>query len=277
VLPLGVASDLDFASKVPADTAVLANGNNIGQSFALKGMVFLLSTALSDALSGTVEDEDSSATPIPMNVNDTYELLAMFFGFNLKTELLDQLTGTYGFAAWNLNAEKPSEIDAVLTSDIADPVVVEDVVGTITNLIQVAAQGQISVTSREIGDEAINNVTFPVEGEELSVDFGVVGDQFMLGLGDGVDTVSTAQADSLADSEIYQTAMAELPDEYQATYFVNIPLVQAVSDSNSMGTDDGTLIGELVSGAAVSPAESFAAATWVEGGHTFTSAILIVP
>jgi hypothetical protein len=278
VQPLGSASDLTFASQVPADTAIMANGHGLGQSVALKGMVFLLSAGLSDALSGTFQNEDPAATPVPVTVNDTYDLLAMFFGFNLKTQLLDQLTGTYGFAAWNLDAQDPSQINAVVTSDVNDPIAVEDVVGTITNLIQVAAQGQVSVTSRDVGDNSINNVTFPVDGGEMSVDFGVVGDQFMVGIGDGVDTVSTPQTDSLADSAIYQTAMAELPTEYQAAYFINIPVLQAASNSADMsGSDGSSMLGQLVTGASESPAQSFAAVTWVDGGNTYTSAVLIVP
>ncbi len=274
--PAGQASDLTLASQVPADTVIMANGNNVGQSIALRGMGFLLAAGVVSSLSESMSDGATpEASPVPLDENEVYDTLAAFFGFNLKTDLFDQLTGAYSFAVWNLDAANPANINAVLTSDVDDAVAVGDVVDTISNLITVAAQGQVDVTSRPVGDNTVNNVTFPLDDQEMSIDFGMVGDEFMVGLGDGIDTITTPPTETLADTQAFTDAVGLLPTEYQAIYYVNIQAIQEAS--NAASGESTSVFGMEVGSDATTAAESFAAVTWVEGGNTYTSAVLVVP
>lgn len=274
--PAGQASDLTLASQVPADTVIMANGNNVGQSIALRGMGFLLAAGVVSSLAESMSDGATpEASPVPLDEDEVYDTLAAFFGFNLKTDLFDQLTGAYSFAVWNLDAANPANINAVLTSDVDDAVAVGDVVDTISNLITVAAQGQVDVTSRPVGDNTVNNVTFPLEDQEMSIDFGLVGDEFMVGLGDGIDTITTPPTETLADTQAFTDAVGLLPTEYQAIYYVNIQAIQEAS--NAASGESTSVFGMEVGSDATTAAESFAAVTWVEGGNTYTSAVLVIP
>ncbi|HQY30275.1 MAG TPA: DUF3352 domain-containing protein [Thermomicrobiales bacterium] len=272
----GTADTLDFATKVPANTVLFANGNELGQTVVLKSVGLFLSSLIVGVTS-EMAPGDATATPVAVSVDDAYAQLESLLGFNFKTDFMDQMTGPYGFALWNLDANNPAKIAAVLTSQVDTPDKVDNTISTVVNLIQLAGQGSLSVTSHTVPGGSLNNILAPVDGDSISIDFGLIGDQFVLGIGDGAETALTGATDSLADSDVFKTAMSELPTEYQAIYFANVQELQAASeDSGMMGS--GNLLDEITSQQAASnnAVESFAAVTYVKDGATFTSAIIIV-
>jgi hypothetical protein len=271
-------ADLDLSSKVPADTAVFASGYDLGSSTVLKGLGVIVAAAFSSVTSNTFGDP--GATPAPFSVDDLYSQVSALFGFNLKTEFLDQMTGPYGFALWGIDNADPSAISAVLTSNVGDSDAVSSVVATVALLVQAGAQGKVSVKSIAVEGGSVNNVTFMSSGSQFSVDFGLVGDQFMVGLGDGVRVAAAGSKDSLADSDIYQTAFSYLPSTYDGIYFANLQQLQSASSSAGSGASGpGSLIDNIVNGtpAASTPAQSFAAVSYVKDGLSYTSAIVVVP
>jgi hypothetical protein len=112
----------------------------------------------------------------------------------------------------------------------------------------------------------------------MSVDFGVVDDQFVLGLGDGVDTLLLGPDGSLADSPRFIAAMENLPAEYQAVQFIDVAALAEASEAGGAGgMMDDVLTTPVAEGMGEVQPESYAAVTYVEDGNTRMSAILLFP
>ncbi len=166
----------------------------------------------------------------------------------------------------------------MLVSEIDEVQTLDDSVSTISLLVQAVGQGQVNVTSRQIGTGTVNHVDIESDGSTIAIDYGIVGDEFVLGIGEGAETVMTAQSESLADSSTYTDALSNLPTDFQAVYYVDV----AQLAEEAAGMSDPALEEEVVpeifgSQAGQTPVESFAAVTYVDEGYTFTSGILVVP
>jgi hypothetical protein len=213
-----------------------------------------------------------------MTVDQMYDAVAQFLGFNLKLDFLDQLTGPYAFGVWDLDAQNPAELSAVVISDTNDEVVLGDTIGSISFLVQAAGQGEVRVVSRTVGGSSVNNVTFDADGTTMSIDFGVVGDQFVLGLGDGVNTVLVGPDGSLADSPRYMDALAHLPAEYESIQYVDVAALAELSETAAASDLMGDLVASPVAGTmAETQPDTFASVTYVEDGYSRTSAIIVFP
>jgi hypothetical protein len=273
----GAAADLDMASRMPGDTVVFASGFDLGQSLVLNGLGLALVTVFAGISSSSFDDPD--ATPVPLSIDEMYESLGGMVGFNLKTDFIDQMAGPYGFGVWGISGENPADLNMALVSGVADEQMLGDTLGTISFLIQAGAQGQANVTSRELEGGSVNHIDIEDGETTVGIDFGVVGDEVVLGVGDGAETVVNGPNESLADSETYGAALSNLPDEYQAVYYADIAQLQAAGQGMSdadVGQND-LIIDFIGTPGTESTAESFAAVTYVDSGYFFTSGILVVP
>jgi uncharacterized protein DUF3352 len=274
--PAGSAVDLDFASRMPAGTVVYASGFDLGRSMVMNALGLGIGFALTGISSGPTPNDQ--ATPAPFSIDGIYESLARMFGFNLKTALLDQMTGPFGFGVWGTDATDISGVNAVLLSGAKDPGVTGDSLGTISLLVQAAGQGSINVTSKQVPGGLVNHVEFQSSGSTVAIDYGVVEDRLVLGLNDGAETALTGPTDSLADSDTFRSAMSYLPAEYQAAYFVDVAQLSATSAGVSTTVSGQDAIADFLgTPVAATSAQSFAAVTHIESGYAHTSAILVVP
>jgi hypothetical protein len=274
----GVAADLEMANRVPGDTVVFASGFDLGQSAILNGLGLALVSIFSGLTSSSSFD-DSDATPEPTSIDEMYDSLASSFGFNLKTGFIDQLVGPYGFAIWGIDSEDVADVNVALVSGVADETVLGDTLGTISLLVQAGGQGQINVTSRALEGGSVNHIEISEGSTETSVDYGVVGGEFVLGVGDGAETVINGPSESLADSTMYTTALSYLPEEFQAIYYLDIAQLEAAEQGmGDAGFSQDDLIIDIIGTPGTgSRAQSFAAVTYVQDGSYFTSGILVVP
>ena len=269
-------ADLTMADRMPIDTVVFANGFDLGQTTLLKSVGLLLVAALGTLSSDSMEG-DSVATPEPISVDEMYDSLAQLLGFNIKTDFIDQMTGEYGFGLWGIESGNVADIGVALVSGVADTEVLGDTVDSISFLVQAAGQGEVSVTSRELATGPINNVTFEADGAEMSVDYGVVGDEFILGVGNGADMVTGGATESLSDSSSYIEAMSYLPTEYTSILYVDIAALGAIgSDMSGTVFEGNDMLTGLASDSDI-PVESLAAVSWTEDGSGRTSLIVVVP
>ena len=156
VQPKGTADALNYAEQMPADTVVFASGHDLGETTVLRGLGLAMVVGFGSLTSDSLDETE--ATPVPMTVDQMYDAVAQFLGFNLKTDFLDQLTGPYAFGVWGLDAQDPAAINAVIVSGTNDPVLLEDTIGSISFLVQAAGSGEVSVVSRTVGDNSVNNV-----------------------------------------------------------------------------------------------------------------------
>jgi hypothetical protein len=274
----GTAADLGMAERMPADTAVFASGYDLGKSAVMNGLGLFLAVAFMGVSSGTSSSPEAS--PTPASIDDMYEELSRTFGFNLKTGFLDQMTGPYGFGVWGLDSADPTQIDAALVTGVGDATVLGDTLGTVSLLVQAGGQGRVNVTSKTVTGGSVNHVEFDASGSNMAVEYGVVGNEFVLGLNGGAETVMTGPADSLATSDLYSTTLGYLPKEYQAVYFADIAQLAAAGEStgsSALGGDSAIadFLGTPTAGGTVP--QSFAAVTHVTDGYTHTSGILVVP
>ena len=58
--------------------------------------------------------------------------------------------------------------------------------------------------------------------QTATIQYGVVNDELMVGLGDGISTLAQQPAESLADNPGYQAALAELPQSYSSVLYVDL-------------------------------------------------------
>lgn len=270
---------LTYAAQMPEDTVVFASGHDLGDTTVLRSLGLALVAGFASITSDGMDDSEATpeATPAPATVEALYDGVAQFLGFNIKTDFIDQMTGPYAFGVWNIDTEDPADIGAVLVSGVADPMTLGDTVGSISTLVQAAGQGEVSVVSRQVGGATVNNVSFDNNGSMMSVDFGIIEDQFVLGVGDGVDTLLLGPDGSLEDSPRYTAAVSKLPSEYEAIQYVDVATLSSI---NSGIADD--MVGDLLAtpvagGMSQTQPEAFAMVTYTEDGFSRMSAILIVP
>lgn len=229
----GLAADLTTADRVPADTLLYVNGYDLGQTALLQGTALLLVSSLSGSfepfpLDGTPVAEPV-ASPVADDIDALYEAAAETIGVNLKTEFLDTLEGEYAFALWGVDVEDPTNIAAILTSDVNDVDALDGTLTFISLFVTAGAGGEVSVTTRTVGDAEINNVVVGDPAAPISIDYGIVDDELLIGVGDGVDTYIDGPAASLAADASYQETLANLPSEYDGVFFTDLAALSALT------------------------------------------------
>ncbi|MEZ4665101.1 MAG: DUF3352 domain-containing protein [Thermomicrobiales bacterium] len=210
-----------FADSVPDTTLAVYAGQDLGQSWAIDQLQRILLTTLVGAMGGG--DVDLS----DFDVEEQFGFLSMLTGINFKTDMFDQLTGDYGAALFSIDTDDPFGSSVVIASELNNPDIVSVAVTSLGPLIQSSGAGMASVTSASIDGQTVNNVALDLDGVSATIQYGVVDDQLMIGLGDGIETVAVEPAAPLSASADYQAALAELPASYDSVTYVD---VQAIAD-----------------------------------------------
>ncbi len=230
-----------LAGKVPADTMLLIDGNDVNQT----GVLDAVALALAQGVLGI----DTAATPTAGQSQEDYEneiyaQAATVFGFNIKTDLIDQLKGEFGLAVWGANMDDPSNLGILFVSGVDNQSAVQDVVSKISLLAQSAASGQFSVTTKTVGESTIQSIDLSSSGFPLTLDYGVVNGELIISLGTGLDTYMAGATDTLANSAGFSAALSALPANPQAVLYVDtaqlIPLVESFTGSLTASSSSST-------------------------------------
>lgn len=242
-LPTTPAFDPTLDERVSADSLVFATGSDIGPSGVLDSLALLFASALiADPSAETI------ATPAPETDPDAYaeEVFAQaedVLGFNIKTDLVDQLVGEWATSVSISDIESGvPQIDAVFVSGADDPTVVNDVLSQIS-FIAASAAPEESISSRDLEDgTSLYQIDGGDESFPLLIEYGVVEDQLVIGVNDGIDAYVEGPDESLADSENYQAVFASLPSDVTGAGFINIPaiipIIESFASSMSSSTPD---------------------------------------
>lgn len=234
----------DFARKVPGDSLFYANGNDINQNGLLDSLGLVFAQALvgfgstnsvATPIGGTPESMEQSSAKI-------FQQAASVIGFNIKSDFLDQLTGEFGMAisASDVTGSNP-KISAILVTDTADPTKVSDVASKISFILS-SLLGNDVLTSREAGGSSITSINLKGSGFPVSVEFGVVNGQLLIGTSDGVDAYLKRPTESLADNAVYKDTLAQLPKDATAISFINIQgLLPLIDEASSALTSTSTI------------------------------------
>lgn len=223
--PLPANADPTLDERVPADSLVFFDGYDLGRTGALD--VILL--AFAQGVIGEMPmGSPTAGEPTPEQV---FALAEQLLGFNLKTAFIDQMVGEYGFALWGLDLIDLSQTGGVLVSGVAEPAVLSDTVSKLSLLVQAAGQGQYAVTTRQVGEAVVSSVDLTATGTPTKIEYGVIDDEFVLGIGTGLDDYVGGVTDALANDPTYQAALAELPAEHNSVFYLDlgqlVPLVTA--------------------------------------------------
>jgi hypothetical protein len=165
-----------------------------------------------------------------------YESIAALIGFNPQTELLQQLVGEYG--VWVRGKADPSTLAALFVSGVKDPGAVANALSQVTMLIQGNSGGETTATTRTVAGSRIT--TLPTEPGAPSLEYGVIGNQLVIGVGDAIDQFTASSSSSLADNAQYQAVMATLPTDMNGSLYLDlsqvIPHVQAAEQGSAAET-----------------------------------------
>lgn len=227
----------NFASRVPDTTLAMLAGTDLGQSWAIQQLQKVLLSVLAGTMGGAEVDLSG------VDADAQFGVMAMLTGVNFKTDLMDQLQGNYGAALFSVDTSDPYSSSAVVASELEDPDRTSVAVTSLGPLIQTSGAGAASVTTASVDGQTVNNVSLTVGGRDATIQYGVVDDMLMVGLGDGVSTLATAPVSSLADSAEYQQALAELPGQYDGVIYLDLPslgreLAPVVIDALAANSDN---------------------------------------
>lgn len=231
------AENLDptFAERVSADSLLYAGGMNLGENASLQYAALLFAQELVGVEAG--------ATPVATQSPEDYadEVFAeaeSVIGFNIKTDFLDQMTGQWGFGLTVQNVTASSaDIDAVFVSETNDAASVTDVTDKITAIISSQADDSFELSSREVAGSSVTVVDLSESGFPLVLEYGVVNDQFMVGINGGIDDFVSGPEAPLSESDNFTATMDQLPDTYNAVSYVNLeqalPLIDTAIEASS--------------------------------------------
>lgn len=214
--------------RVPADTVLFANGQNLGESGLLDGLALLFAMGATGMVDTTGE---SSATPVAVDPDTVLEEASDLVGFNLQTELIDQLTGEFGLAISIANLLGADGIGGIFVSGVEDPSVLSDSVSKIALLVAAAVGGETEYSTREVNDATVNVVEDDSGTLPIKVEYGVVDGELLVGYGNMLQTYVDGTEDSLADNPQYQETMALLPAEHGAVFYLDLSQIIGVVES----------------------------------------------
>lgn len=228
--------DGSFLDTVPSEALFVANGTDIDST----GIVTLLSFLFASELVGG----DEMATPaadfdLEADQDQVFAEAESILGFNLKTDFVDQLVGEFGMFVTVGELTDPSgipAIDALIVSDVEDPLVVQDVISTISFIAGAALGDQGAIETREVNGSSVNVID--LTGQDVGterIEFGVVNNEFVISAGEGLDAYILGTDTPLSSDPSFTAVMESLPSEYGSITYVNtqvvLELVMGFSDS----------------------------------------------
>ena len=170
-----------------------------------------------------------SGQPIPASageqaaqVREVLAPLSETFGTDLAGDLLERITGDYAFWVQRQAADGP--VNALFTAQVDAPDRVRESLSQITFRIQSTLEGDDNITSRPIGERGRLYLAETGDATIPQVEYGVLGDELVVGLGSGAAGLGTATGDRLADTSLYDATMSELPAAELGALFINLEL-----------------------------------------------------
>jgi hypothetical protein len=128
-----------------------------------------------------------------------------------------------------VDVEDPANIGAILTSDVSDVAALDGTLSFVSLFVTAGAGGQASVTTRTVGDAEVKNVVLGDPSAPISIDYGIVDEELLIGVGDGVDTYVNGPDASLASDETYQETLGLLPTEYDGVFYTDLAALTELS------------------------------------------------
>jgi hypothetical protein len=242
-LPTPAASfQSELVGAAPADSVIFMSGPNLGETGVLDALgagLLGLAFGMGDPsmMGGGTPEPDASPEEV---IAKQYEDAAALIGVNLQTDLFQQFVGEYG--GWLTADPAAEQVSGLWSSQLSDADTVSNALMQLSFLIQGASGSETPLTTREVGGGQVYVIELGDEAGS-TLEFGVVGDRFVIGNGDAIDRLSGDAADPLSGNEQFQAVMATLPAEGNGTFYVDlvqaIPLMEVASEqTEDLGMGD---------------------------------------
>ncbi|MFT4036647.1 MAG: DUF3352 domain-containing protein [Thermomicrobiales bacterium] len=223
------------ASHVPAGTFVFSAGVLPPDAFA--GGAYSVAQAVNAMESGEAPAE---TMPSPEQVQTEIDQATETLGFNPATDLFNILGPDYLFFSSFPSFMEGFSFDAVLAVSTSDPATLTSTMQKVADLITQEAGDDVSLTTRDDDNGTIYSLSDPGSDEgSLSVDFGVLGNQAVAGVGTGLSQLSATPANALADDPQYQEIMGTLPSDFSSVFYLDARPITAFAAMMSGGFSEG--------------------------------------
>lgn len=237
----GAPFESQLVNQAPNDALLFMSAADLGDTGVLDAIgAVLLGLAFGMGDMSMMEPATPEATTSPeAAIAKQYEDAAALLGVNLQTDLFQQFEGEYG--GW-LSANMENEaVSGLFASHVADPDTVANALMQLSFLIQGATGSDTPLTSREVGGGQVYVIDLG-DGSGSALEFGVVGDQFVIGESKAIDRLAGDTGENLASNAQFQAVMDALPVEGNGTFYVDlaqaIPLMETASaQSDEFGFD----------------------------------------
>jgi hypothetical protein len=274
------------AERVPADTFVYQAG--VVPEDAFTGAAYMLALAVNGEMAGEESQGGMNQLPSEEEMEEEIARATAKLGFDPRSELFDLLGDE--FIAFSLlptfEMMNGFAFDAAAAVTTSDPDTLAETMLKLAAYIERAGLGA-DVDVRDVDGNTIYVVSDPQMAVGPTLEFGVVGDQVVVGTGNGIEQLVTEPTTSLADDPQYQTVMELLPSEYYQVAYVNIGQLFAVGElvdvlAETVGVMEESPAAEAAVAtpgpAASSPANirALAAVSYQRGEAAGSSAILYI-
>lgn len=272
----------DLLKQTPGDALFFLDAMDLGQTGVLDALGLIAILGVSGASGGAMATPTADMTQEEF-IKQAYKNAKEIVGVNLQTDLFRQLIGEY--ALWIRSGADPSSISSLFVSGVDTPDTVAAALKQLTLLIQGAASGSSEITTRQVdgSDVTVIDATDPTVP---NIEYGVVGEQLLLGVGDAIDSFVAGPSDTLADNEQYKAVLSTLPTEGNGTLYVDlaqiVPLLQELSAASASADVTGATPeadatpGTDVATADYSAVKAFALVAFDENGNRRSSSILYI-
>ena len=244
-LPTGGNIDPTYDEQVPDDTLLFVDGQDLGASGALDVVALLIAQSVNGEEAGAGPEE--GVTPEEY-AEEQFALAEETLGFNLQTEFVDLFTGEFALAVTVPDIATLLAADglfAIFLSGISDPETMTESLTALTGFITDSLGDTTTVSTRDQDGSEITVISDDSSGVPIAVEYGVVDEEFLLGLGESIAAVLEGPEASLADDQRYQDTMALLPAEHSSVTYVNleelITLIQTVISLTGTSDDTGSI------------------------------------
>jgi hypothetical protein len=97
------------------------------------------------------------------------------------------------------------------------------------------------VASRDLADgTSVYQIDASDDAFPMVIEFGVIGDQLVIGLNNGIDNYVDGPAEPLSENENYQAVFSNLPTDVTGASFINVPQILPILDSFATSMSSST-------------------------------------
>ncbi|MCA9880159.1 MAG: DUF3352 domain-containing protein, partial [Thermomicrobiales bacterium] len=223
------------AAHVPADAFVYTAGTLPEGAFS--GAAFSLSQVVNAVETG---EEPANALPTAAEVEAEIAQATETLGFNPAADLFDLLGPDYIFFSSFPSFMGDFSFNAVGAVSTSDAATLAETMGKVAAIIEREGGEDVAVTTRDMDGDTVYSLGDPNDESMPTVDFGVVGDQAVAGVGTGLAQLSATPANALADDPQYQEIMGVLPADYSMVVYLDARPMTRLAALFSGGFSEGS-------------------------------------